>query len=509
MELQPGSLLSDKLRLVRRLKSGGMGVVWVAEHLALRSQVAVKLILPPGGSDGEVLAARFMREAAAAAQLRHPNVVQILDYGSTRDGQPFIVMELLDGEDLDARLRRNAPLDASVTLSIVRQVSKALSAAHKRGFVHRDIKPKNIFLIDMDGELLVKVLDFGVAKHGSLDTVDGLTSSGAILGTAHYASPEQLLDAKSVDQRTDLWSVAVVAYQCLTGARPFEGDSIGRVVLLVNSAVFEPPRTRRPDLPSAIDAWFRKALNRDLASRFSSAKELADSFEAALAGIAPESAPTPHNSPPPAAEQPATNMAAPQTAEHGPSRDAPFDALDNQQRNDGGAQAVPDALAPPPIAVAAEVLSGGDFPSDSAPVGAARKARLRRIVAFGAASLLVVGALVVVVMGVTAALGSDSSTGAADGSTDAPAAPSSVVANPPNDLTSSMADSPAAAVQSSPPSTSASTVVATTGSAATAVKVGPTTSQTRPPTGASPPVRTPPPKPRATCDVRKDPMGCR
>jgi serine/threonine protein kinase len=288
MDLLPGTMISKNLRLKHHLGCGGMGMVWVADHLSLRSKVAVKFVLATLGVTKEQTAARFAREAAAAAKLRHPNVVQILDHGQTHDGTPFIVMELLEGQDLASRIEREGALDMTTAVAVIAQTSRALSAAHARGLVHRDVKPENIFLTDLDGELLVKVLDFGVAKDGVLDGPGALTASGAMIGTPRYASPEQMMDAKSVDHRTDLWSLAVVAYECITGVRPFEADSVGKIVVLVHAGTFAPARTIRPELPPAVDIWFSKALSRDPSARFSSAKEFAASFHAAVRGLAPD-----------------------------------------------------------------------------------------------------------------------------------------------------------------------------------------------------------------------------
>src|SRR5258706_7613696 len=163
MSVREGMLIADKFRLVRLLGKGGMGSVWVAEHLGVDAHVAVKFMSVEHAENQEALA-RFKREAAAAAKIKSPNVVQIFDHGITDDNLPYIVMELLDGEDLMRRIQRAGPLPVAFVCDVIGQVCKALARAHKFGIVHRDIKPEDIFLSEMDGERLIKVLDLGIAK---------------------------------------------------------------------------------------------------------------------------------------------------------------------------------------------------------------------------------------------------------------------------------------------------------------------------------------------------------
>jgi eukaryotic-like serine/threonine-protein kinase len=288
MQLSPGLRISPSLSLVRKLGQGGMGSVWVAEHLTLHTQVAVKFISADAAAHPGILE-RFNREASIAAQMKHPHAVQVFDHGISHQGMPFLAMELLEGEDVRHRIDRLRRLNPAETSIILGQSGRALARAHSIGLVHRDIKPDNIFLIQVDGELFVKVLDFGIAKvldlgvAGQLQsTGQGATATGAMLGTPYYMSPEQTMNAKDVDARADLWSLAVVAYHCVTGTVPFDGDSLPTVLLAIVNGTFEPPSRRVPGLPPAVDAWFAKALARDAGSRFSSAKELADAFARAV-----------------------------------------------------------------------------------------------------------------------------------------------------------------------------------------------------------------------------------
>ncbi|WP_437972667.1 serine/threonine-protein kinase [Sorangium sp. So ce295] len=281
--MNPGQQVTSTLRLARELGKGAMGSVWVADHLALGTQVAVKF-MAPAYADQTGFVERFRREAMAAAQIKSPHVAQVFDHGVTPDGVPFIVMELLEGEDLKSRMQRLGALPPVEVTTIVSQTAKALGRAHQVGIVHRDIKPDNIFLLDVEGELFVKVLDFGVAKRvqGEL----GMTSTGSVLGTPLYMSPEQLLSAKHVDFRADLWGLAVVAYHALTEQVPFRGETLGALSVVLHTGIFTPPSEVRPELSPAIDAWMKKALAHDPAARFSSARQMAEALERAVLGIA-------------------------------------------------------------------------------------------------------------------------------------------------------------------------------------------------------------------------------
>ena len=276
---------------MRPLGAGGMGAVWIARHHGLGSDVVVKFIAPQLAQNAEALA-RFQREAAAAAEVRSPHVVQTLDHGLTTTGVPYIAMELLEGESLRERIDRAGRLSPALVVTVVAHCAKALARAHERGVVHRDIKPDNIFLTDGgDGEVFAKVLDFGIAKSGNASLV--ATSTGAVLGSPYYMSPEQVLGSKAVDARTDLWALGVTTYEALTGRRPFEGETIGALSVAICHGTPPAPSQVHPGLPAAFDAWFAKACAREAASRFTSAKEMSDALVRALAGAQPVHAHTP------------------------------------------------------------------------------------------------------------------------------------------------------------------------------------------------------------------------
>ena len=281
-ELRSGILVTPTIRLERLLGSGGMGSVWIAQHLALRAHVVVKFIAREYASNPEARL-RFEREATLAAQAKSPHVVQIFDHGTSLFGLPYIAMELLEGQDLGKRIEREGGrIQPLVFANWLTQACRGLARAHAKGITHRDIKPENIFLCDDDGHILVKVLDFGIAKHEGGATNFSGTQTGAMLGTAYYMSPEQTLGQKDVDARADLWALGVVAYYALTGKRPFDGSTLGAVAIAITSAPLVPPSAHDARRGPGIDAWMAKALARSREQRFQSAKAMADAFEQAL-----------------------------------------------------------------------------------------------------------------------------------------------------------------------------------------------------------------------------------
>ncbi|MEO8179343.1 MAG: serine/threonine-protein kinase [Deltaproteobacteria bacterium] len=277
---QPGTLLADRYRLVRPLARGGMGSVWRAEHLALNSEVAVKIIDPFAASRA-LGVPRFLREARALAALRSPHIVQVLDFGS--DGEiVYLVMELLEGRTLGQRLKAEGKLSAAETNRILSQVCRAMSHAHARGIVHRDLKPDNIFLCDQSREHVTKVVDFGIAKSiVDVATSDTGTEAGTLLGTPSYMSPEQCRGSERIDARSDLWALGAIAYECLLGQRLFDGDAIGDLLVRICTEALPVAGTAR-GLPPGFDAWLQRAMARNPGERFQSAAELARGLSAVL-----------------------------------------------------------------------------------------------------------------------------------------------------------------------------------------------------------------------------------
>ena len=277
--LLPGMRISRNITLVQLLRTGGMGNVWLANHAGLDTQVAVKFMSKELASD-PALVSRFGREAKLVARIKSPHVVQIFDYATTADGMPYIVMELLEGETLEARVQSGRALTLEEASRVLVQICKALERAHALGVIHRDIKPDNVFLIENDDEIFVKVVDFGIARDER--GAPGVTVSGTTMGTPSYMSPEQLFQPKNVDLRSDLWSTAVVIYHCLTGELPFKGDNFGSVCVSINQGTFTATSDLSPEVPHGLDAWFEKALSIDKHDRFESATEMADAYLAEL-----------------------------------------------------------------------------------------------------------------------------------------------------------------------------------------------------------------------------------
>ncbi len=286
-EPQEGQLVTNNIRLLRPLGAGGMGAVWLADHLALHTQVVVKFISDELAKNADALM-RFKREAAAASQVKSPHVVQTLDHGIRDDGVPFIVMEHLEGHDLADHIDAHGKMSKQDVVAVVSQLSRALMRAHEKNIIHRDIKPSNVFLCDAGGgELFVKLLDFGIAKGGAMPKLDENTKTGAMVGSPHYMSPEQIIGDKNVDYRSDLWSLGVVAFEAMTGSKPFDADTVGGLALKIHNTPLPTPSSLDASIPASVDAWFERACARDPSGRFEGAKEMAEALSAAFLGSTP------------------------------------------------------------------------------------------------------------------------------------------------------------------------------------------------------------------------------
>jgi eukaryotic-like serine/threonine-protein kinase len=269
----PSGTRLGKYQIVRQLGQGGMGAVFEAVHTGIGKSVAIKTMNPALTSDPRS-EERFLREAEAASRLEHPHVVGVTDFGSDA-GVIYLVMELLRGEDLAALIARApAGLETGFVADIMLAVCAGVFAAHQTGVVHRDLKPQNIFLSHTAlGEVLPKVLDFGISKMVNRNDAHSLTQSGSVMGTTHYLSPEQVQGAP-LDGRSDEYALGVILYECLTGRRPHEGETLYAIMRSISEGTFPPPRVMRPDLPPEMEAVVLRALGKRADDRFPSVHAL-------------------------------------------------------------------------------------------------------------------------------------------------------------------------------------------------------------------------------------------
>jgi serine/threonine protein kinase len=286
-----GVVLEGAYRIERLLGEGGMGAVYHATQLRLDKHVAIKVMARELSAAPEALA-RFHREALVTSNLGHPNIVQVFDFSTTPTGEPFLVMEFLDGEDLEHRLRREGRLTTSAMLHIIKQVTAALMATHAKGIVHRDLKPANIYLLEAAGAAdFVKVLDFGISKVRSATTK--LTRTASIMGTPGYMSPEQAKGRiEDIDERTDQWALACIVWECLAGECPFQGESpLSTLFQVVN----EPPPPLLPKVPGLrpkVEDVLLRALSKNKSDRFASIGDFVAALEEAATGATSEAIPT-------------------------------------------------------------------------------------------------------------------------------------------------------------------------------------------------------------------------
>jgi serine/threonine-protein kinase len=289
-DVRPGELLAGKYLVERVLGRGGMGLVLAARHVQLEEPVAIKLMLPDVAASPDAVA-RFMREARASAKIRSEHVVRVSDVGTLEGGQPYMVMEYLEGVDLGALLATRGRLPLEDVAEYLLQACEAIAEAHALGIVHRDLKPSNLFLTQrVDGSPLVKVLDFGISKvsatHGGRSELASITQTSALMGSPLYMSPEQMTSARSVDARSDVWSLGVILYELLSGHPPFSGETLPEVCALILEGRAVPLRERVPELPPGIDALIQRCLLRDLGGRVADVGELSR----ALVAFAPSRA---------------------------------------------------------------------------------------------------------------------------------------------------------------------------------------------------------------------------
>jgi serine/threonine protein kinase len=273
-----GRILEKKYRLVRRLGQGGMGAVYLGEHLVIGKKVGVKFLHAEFASDREIVT-RFYREAQAAAAIGHKSIIDIMDVGVSSEGEPYLVMEFLEGESLASMLKRERTVGLGAACGIMEPVLLGLNAAHAKGIVHRDLKPENIFLAHQPGEApAVKIIDFGISKITRSKDSTRLTQSGSLLGTPAYMSPEQAMGSPDANHRSDIYSMGVVLYEMLTGRLPFDGQNYN--ALLINIITHEPlPMVKaNPGFPRDSERVVLKAMAKDPADRYQNALEMLDAM---------------------------------------------------------------------------------------------------------------------------------------------------------------------------------------------------------------------------------------
>lgn len=321
-----GQILGERYRVLRVIGEGGMGTVYLAEHVVLGKHFAIK-ILRPEYSQREDLVRRFQQEAVAASQIGQENIVDVVDFGRTPEGRLYYAMEALDGESLTATLGRVRRLPVQRAVPVLAQIARALGAAHERGIVHRDVKPDNVVLVQRASGELVKVLDFGISMvTGDLARGERITSAGTIVGTPEYMSPEQTV-GEAVDHRADIYAWGVLAYEVLTGTLPFEAESSMKMLLAHRLQAPEPLSARWPDaaFPMALETLVMRSLAKSPDERPQSMSEVARELQqlGAALGISTFTPTQPFGTPPATGTPPPTNPTNPAFAPTLPSVPAP------------------------------------------------------------------------------------------------------------------------------------------------------------------------------------------
>jgi len=274
-----GQVLDGKYRLTTLLGKGGMGSVYRGQHVVIGKQVAVKFLHSEFAGSEEVVK-RFYREAQAAAAIGHEGIIDVMDVGIAPTGEPYLVMEFLEGESLADLLVRAGPLDVGAAVGVFEPALQALHAAHTKGIVHRDLKPENIFLQHREGgPPRVKLIDFGISKISQGPGGEKLTQTGSVMGTPAYMSPEQARGSTELDHRSDLYSMGVILYEMLTGRLPFEGENFTEIIISILTQEPIPPREACAEFPNEAEPVLLRALVKDPAGRYADALEFAGALQ--------------------------------------------------------------------------------------------------------------------------------------------------------------------------------------------------------------------------------------
>ncbi len=280
--LNPGELIQSRYRLIRLLGSGASGAVWAARNELIDRDVALKVMRPEVAEDAVALQ-RFFNEAKASGRVRSPSIVEILDLGQAEDGSPFLVFELLEGEGLDEKLRREGTIQPEVMLEMLVGVARALETAHAQGIIHRDLKPANLFVTrGPTGALIAKILDFGISKVFDMGRNFSLTRTGTVVGSPAYMSPEQAAGREDIDGRADIWSLGVVMYEALTGTLPHQAANYNQLMVRILTQDCEPVIARKADLPQSVSAIVDACLKKERDERTRDAGVLANQMDGAL-----------------------------------------------------------------------------------------------------------------------------------------------------------------------------------------------------------------------------------
>jgi serine/threonine-protein kinase len=381
-KLDPGALVAGRYRLERVLGEGGMGVVWAATHVHTRRKVALKLVKRAGAED---LRVRLLREARASCAVRHPHVREVYDVLEADDGAPMMVMEHLAGESLADRLEREGKLTLPEAAALLLPVVSAVGAAHALGIVHRDLKPANIFLEEGPPKS-VKVLDFGIAKltasEGDAAATAALTTSGALLGTPYYMSPEQAFGEKDVDHRTDVWALGLILYRCLTGVLPTRADNVGQVFKSIVARPIPPLAQAAPELPADVTTLVDRMLSRARKHRPGDLHEVAAVLERYTDVRPPDFGPVPQ-------AKPEEGEAAPAAGESSVDGAAPVDPLADAEA--AGAGETLRSTVEPPIAPPARGVHTVDSVASVSQTGSRAGQRSRAPLLVGVAAVVGLG----------------------------------------------------------------------------------------------------------------------